>query len=116
MVCCYPEHGVLLHCTKWNVSPQAALQQAKEGLRERDFFISAHGRAEDRLVGTARGLRSQLATAAAELLALFASVDAKTALEGCNASCVRELQGLVASKLQVRALRLEAHWPLFVSH
>lgn len=89
-----------------SASVQAALRQARQGLQERDFLLSAHERAEGRLAGTAQGLRAQLGTAAAELGALFASVDAKTALEGSNASAMCELQGHVASRLQVRSLAM----------
>ena len=68
-----------------------ALELAKTGIEERDYLITAHEQAEDRIVSHAIDLTENLTTAADETSRLHDKLERKGAVERTNLATVKDL-------------------------
>ena len=80
---------------------QAALEAARNAIAERDYLITTHEQSELRLAAAAAGLRSELATTATELAAVYDKVDQQAVQEAANAAVILNLRSGSADKLRV---------------
>ena len=78
---------------------ESALDEAHEGLEERDYLIASHERSQKGLVSHADKVRMELDAAAMDVSELFAKVARADGIAGHNASAVERLKEKLATRL-----------------